>query len=183
MIRIMGPGLLAVLAAVGVCGGQVQSDDKPEPPKERIKLLENFAKLITPEIEEKLKLSDEQKKKIDKIVEEFEADHKEDLARIRKNFMRIREDIEKAVTDMDKEAIRKLFLDLARQVAVFERLRDDLDGRLKDVLTDEQKKMLVELRKEARNALLFGKKSEDKKPDDKKPEEKKPDPDKKPNDR
>ncbi|MBY0528129.1 MAG: Spy/CpxP family protein refolding chaperone [Gemmataceae bacterium] len=105
--------------------------------------------LLSAEAMEKLKLSSEQKEKITKLVKDFE-DKSKDLTG------KIREDLQKAIQDKDKDAIKSAaekMRDVREQAG---KLRTEFEGKLTGLLTDEQKKKFEEIKKEQPQPRPFG---------------------------
>lgn len=90
---------------------------------------------------DKLKLSTEQKDKVDKIVKEF-ADKSKDLGG------KVREDFQKAIKDKDKDAIKTAATAMREVREKEEKLRSEFQEKVAAVLTDAQKKTFEDVKKE-----------------------------------
>lgn len=99
------------------------------------------APLLSKEEQEKLKLTDDQKSKVEKVVSAFDKEQKAATDKIR-------EAMEKARDGGDREAFRDI-LQKARELREStEKARTDAEAKLKAILTDEQKKTFDEIKKD-----------------------------------
>ena len=94
--------------------------------------------LFAPGAVDKLKLSTEQKDKVEKLVKEFEEKAKDATAKAR-------EAMQKAIQDQNRDAIKTAVTEMREKA---EKVRDDYLGKVGALLTDEQKKTLEEIKKE-----------------------------------
>src|SRR5579862_8391676 len=143
MTRLRYLALAIGLAFLVTIGGTRADDKKPDPPQPRrgapdiLGQLGNIGSgggpLLVPELADKLKLTDDQKGKVEKLQKEFED-------KVKDKTGKIRDELEQAIQNQDIETIRKLpeLMRNIRQEA--QKVRDDYEGKLKGLLTDDQKK-------------------------------------------
>jgi len=99
------------------------------------------APLLTAKMKEKLKLSDEQKEKVEALLKEFHEKQKEAMTKYQESLEKMRKDANPSnATKMGK--LFQEFIASARKHHAAE------EGKLKDLLTEDQKKTYVELKKE-----------------------------------
>ena len=129
---------LALALTVGAAGADDKKDDKksdPPPGGARGRVAENLsAQLVPADVRDKLKLTDAQKEKVGKLEKEFEDKVKEKLGTLR-------EDLQKARQNQDREALRGLAPKLREAMQDAQGLLEDYEGKVKAVLSDEQKKL------------------------------------------
>lgn len=90
---------------------------------------------------DKLKLSTEQKEKVEKIVKEFEEKNKDLTGKAR-------EDFQKAIQNKDKDAIKTAATQMREVREKAEKLRGEYLEKVAGLLTNEQKKTLEDVKKE-----------------------------------
>lgn len=134
---------LALIAGLCIVLGPMAADGADEAPKkaQKGKGFGGFGgnrALLAPAALDKLKLSTEQKDKVEKIAKEFEEKAKDATASAR-------EAMQKALQDKNGDAIKTAATELREKA---EKVRDDYLGKVGAVLTDEQKKTLDEIKKE-----------------------------------
>jgi hypothetical protein len=189
---VLGLGVALLVAAVAAAG----PDDKAKPKAKGQgglgAVIDRLSSLLPPDSEEKLKLTDEQKKKIDTIQSDFADKSKDSLAAAKDAFTSNRQAIQKARKDKDKAALKQAMTPVREKVGDYLKVRAEYEGKVRDVLNDDQKQTLDELRTEQFGsgplANLLGKKAnkkkleiiDPKKDEPKKDEPKKDDPKKDP---
>lgn len=141
---------LALTAGLCIFLGPLAADGADEAPK-RAQKGKGFGRfggnqaLFAPGAVDKLKLSTEQKDKVEKLVKEFEEKAKDATAKAR-------EAMQKAIQDQNRDAIKTAVTEMREKA---EKVRDDYLGKVGAVLTDEQKKTLEEIKKERPQAPQF----------------------------
>jgi Spy/CpxP family protein refolding chaperone len=99
------------------------------------------APLLSKEEQEKLKLTDDQKPKVEKVVSAFDKEQKAATDKVREAMQKARE-------GGDADGFRDI-LQKAREVMQGnEKARTDAEAKLKAILTDEQKKTFDEIKKD-----------------------------------
>src|SRR5262249_32309872 len=116
---------------------------KRERPRSDVR--ERFGQLLSPEVEEKLKLTGDQKEKVAKLQKDFTDKRKDALDKLRDGFDKARAAVQKARQDKDRDAMRQALQDMRTQYQDFQKLRDEFDTKLTALLTDDQKKQFDEL--------------------------------------
>lgn len=132
----LGIGLAVLLAAGGVRADDKKDDKKADPPRRGgfAGRLENFGGPLVPaDAQDKLKLTAEQKEKVEKLQKEYAEKEKETTGKAR-------EAMQKAVRERDGDAIRKAAEQVRAAMQDARKLRDDYEGKVKALFTDEQKK-------------------------------------------
>jgi Spy/CpxP family protein refolding chaperone len=137
-LRYLALGIgLAVLLAAGSTGADDKKDDKKADPPRRGGFVERLTNvggpLVPTDTLDKLKLTADQKEKVEKLQKEFADKEKEAVGKAR-------EAMQKAVQDRDRDAIRKAAEQVGAALRDGRKLRDDYEGKVKAVLTDDQKK-------------------------------------------
>jgi Spy/CpxP family protein refolding chaperone len=99
------------------------------------------APLLSKEEQEKLKLTDDQKSKVEKVVSAFDKEQKAATDKLR-------EAMEKARDGGDREAFRDIMQKARELREGNEKARTDAEAKLKAILTDEQKKTFDEIKKD-----------------------------------
>jgi Spy/CpxP family protein refolding chaperone len=133
---VLGLGLNLLLTAVA---GADEERKRPEPSSPPFPLLARQPPLLTPGMLEKLKLTDDQKEKVNKLLKDFETKHKETETKFREAT---------AKAGQDPEAARKLG-ELARSFQeLAPKQHAEAESKLKELLTKEQQKKYEELKRE-----------------------------------
>jgi Spy/CpxP family protein refolding chaperone len=142
---ILGIGLLLV-AAVGAGG----ADDKEKGGKDRprMPLLQRLGQLLPPDAEEKLKLTDEQKKQLAKIQDEFSEKRSALLGEVPEEVGKAADEIKKARDNKEKGGVGQAIMPLLGKLREMRQLREEYEKKVRDVLTAEQKKTLDDLLKD-----------------------------------
>jgi Spy/CpxP family protein refolding chaperone len=142
LLRRLVPG--AFLAVALVFCGTTWADDKDKEKPKRPQPGAGFGRmqmsLVPDALQEKLKLTDEQKKKVEKLQQEFDDKNKD-------TFEKVRDAMRKAMQDRDREAFGKI-RELMEPVR---KSRGEFQDKVAALLTEEQKKTFEEGRKEARD--------------------------------
>jgi Spy/CpxP family protein refolding chaperone len=139
---VLGLGLGLVLAGLTWAEEKPKRPpDNPPVPLDPIPFLQAQLPLLTPAMREKLKLTDEQKEKVEKIVKEFTSAQK-------KGAEKLHEAMEKARQDKNPEGFRKVGELVRETIEAAQKRRTQAEGKLKEVLTEEQKKTYEQLKKE-----------------------------------
>jgi Spy/CpxP family protein refolding chaperone len=144
---VLGLGLVLLLATVAV-----GADDKAKPKAKGQgglgAVIDRLTNLLPPDSADKLKLSDDQKKKVDDIQAEFTDKSKDGLQAAKEAFASNREAIQKARKDKDKAALKQAMTPVREKVQDFVKARADYESKVRDVLNDDQKKTFDELKAE-----------------------------------
>jgi hypothetical protein len=169
----LGVGLLLVVAA-----SARGADDRERPrvrDRQRTPLLQRLGQLLPPEVAEKLQLTEEQKKQIAKLQDEFSEKRGTLLGEVPEEAGKAAEEIKKARENGEKPKLAPAVMPLVGKLLEVRQLREEYDKKVRAVLTDEQQKILDELTRDRPRRRLrdrLGTPPEGK-PEDKKPEEKK----------
>ncbi len=143
------------LALLCVAGSVQADDEKPQRPsttrqrpgqdRQRPGGFGGFtlrpAPLLSQQEQEKLKLTDDQKPKVEKIVSAFDKEQKAATDKVR-------EAMEKARDGGDADGLRDILQKAREMMQGNEKARADAEGKLKAILTDEQKKTFDEIKKD-----------------------------------
>jgi Spy/CpxP family protein refolding chaperone len=132
--------VLSLLVVTVVWGGDDTKPTKPFGPKDGIFPGMQFP-LLTPKMMENLKLSDEQKEKIETLLKEFHEKQKEAMTKFRDTL----EKVQKEKNPSNPPKIGQLYQEF---IASARKHHAAEEGKLKDLLTEEQKKKYEELKKE-----------------------------------
>src|SRR5436309_1194613 len=118
---------LAVLLAAGARAQDERRTRPQRPPRERpgFGQFGQQGPLLSKDEQDKLKLTDEQKEKVSKLVQDFEAKDKAERDKIQKAMQKARE-------DRDQEAFRELF----GKMRELNEARTAAEDKLKGLLTD-----------------------------------------------
>jgi Spy/CpxP family protein refolding chaperone len=139
---------LALLGAGGATGADDEKPQRPGTARQRQGQARQGAglglfgrtPLLTKEEQAKLKLTDDQKPKVEKLVSAFDKKHSEGVDQLR-------EAMQKARDSGDQEAIREVVQKVRALRQDTEKARADTEAKLKEVLSDEQKKTFDDLKK------------------------------------
>ncbi|MBI1917780.1 MAG: Spy/CpxP family protein refolding chaperone [Planctomycetes bacterium] len=155
---------VAALGLALLCmGSAVRADDeKPQRPgttrqrqgqdRQRPGLREaafRLTPLLTKDEAEKLKLTDDQKPKVEKIVSAFNKKQSEGMDKLR-------EAMQKARDSGDQDAFREVMQKARAMMQDTEKARDSAEAKLKEVLTEGQKKTFDDLKKDRPARPGFG---------------------------
>jgi hypothetical protein len=143
---MLGLGVAVLLASVAVAG----ADDKAKP---KVKgglasVLDRLTNLLPPGSEDKLKLTDDQKKQTDAIQTEFTDKSKDALAAVKDEFAKNRPAIQKARKDKDRAALKEAMTPVRAKVQDFLKVRSEYEDKVRAALNDDQKKTFDELKTE-----------------------------------
>jgi Spy/CpxP family protein refolding chaperone len=173
--------MVLAFAALAVCVTTALADDKP---KKKAKgplggLLEQLTKLLPDDTQDKLKLTDDQKKQVDQLQQDYEAKTKDALGELKEAVATAAPALKKAREDKDKDAQKTAMQPVRDKGMAVVQVRAEFLSKVQDVLTDEQKKTYEEVKQDlpapfATKKPASKKPAEAPKPADKKPEEKKP---------
>src|SRR5262245_6516021 len=187
MIKFRTLGMALAFALLSVCVTSALADDKPKAQKGKGPLgglLEQMTRLLPDDTQEKLKLTDDQKKQVDQIQQDYTAKTQEALSGLKDAIATAAPAIKKAREDKDKDAQKTAMQPVREKGMEVVKARREFLSKVMDVLTDEQKKTYEEVKQDL-PAPFAGKKSAakkpaeatkpaDAKPVEKKPEEKEP---------
>jgi hypothetical protein len=167
----LGVGLLLVVAA---SGADHKERDRGRD-RQRTPLLQRQGQLLPPEVAENLQLTEEQKKQVVKLQDEFSEKRGTLLGEVPEEVGKAAEEIKKARENGEKPKLAPALMPLASKLLQVRQLREEYDKKVRAVLTDEQKKTLDELTRERPRRRLGDRPGSqpDEKPEEKKPEEKK----------
>jgi Spy/CpxP family protein refolding chaperone len=98
---------------------------------------------------DKLKLTAEQKDKVAQLEKEFETKQKEIGGKLR-------EEIQKAIQNKDREAVKNAFTQMREVREKEEKLREEYQDKVAALLTADQKKTFEEVKKEQPGRRPFG---------------------------
>ncbi len=136
----LGLGLAVLLAAVGTAPAADPNKKADKAKGGPLAALEQLTKLVPADAEEKLKLTDDQKKQVAKLQEEYQAKTKDGVQTAKDEFAKAKDAIKKAREDKDKAALQKAAEPIRDKVEGVLKTRKEYDGKVRDLLTDEQKK-------------------------------------------
>jgi Spy/CpxP family protein refolding chaperone len=142
--RATGLGLAVVLVAVGTAGAADKGAGKA---KGLSKMVDRLTQLLPPGADDKLKLTDDQKKQVAKLADEYQTKTKDQVAAVKEVLAKQNDAIQKASADKDKAALKTAMQpvkDKAKDVLVVQK---DYLAKVRDVLTDDQKTTLDSLTK------------------------------------
>jgi len=131
--------VLSLLVVTVVSSAEDPKPPKTFPPKEGVFTIQ--PQLLTPKMQEKLKLSDEQKEKVDTLVKEFGEKQKESMTKFHDTIEKMRKDMNPSDVGKMGQLGQEFFASSRKQHA-------ETEGKLKALLTEEQKKKYEELKKE-----------------------------------
>jgi Spy/CpxP family protein refolding chaperone len=100
------------------------------------------------ELDERLKLTDDQKQQIVTMKEQFQERHKEDLKDLRTKVLEINEAMKAAKKNKDRAALKKAQEQAKELRQAGEKLRAEFEKELLQVLDDSQRKEYETLKKE-----------------------------------
>jgi Spy/CpxP family protein refolding chaperone len=112
--------------------------------------------LVSPQMEEKLQLSAEQKKQLAALQKEYEEKAKAVQARAQENVGKVREGVEKAIQDQNPAAVLDALQLAGTQLRANNQLRRDYEDKVRKLLTDEQKQQYDERNRQRPRRLLRG---------------------------
>jgi hypothetical protein len=140
MIRLRtwatGLGLAAVLVVVGM----TSADDKGAGKGKGLsKMVDRLTQLLPPGAHDKLKLTDDQKKQVAKLQDEYQDKTKDQLAAVKAAFSQQSDAIQKARADKDKAALKVALQPVTDKAKDVLTVRNDYLAKVRDVLTDDQK--------------------------------------------
>jgi hypothetical protein len=131
-----GLGLAAVLVLVGTASAADKGAGKG---KGLSKMVDRLTQLLPQGADDKLKLTDDQKKRVAKLADEYQAKTKDQVAAVKEVFAKQSDAIQKAKADKDKAALKTAIqpvMDKAKDVIAVQK---DYLAKVRDVLTDDQK--------------------------------------------
>lgn len=133
------------LLVVSVAAADPQNENK-KPDKKRPEGGQG-AGPFSPEVLEKLNLSDEQKEKLQKLRQELHEKRKAAENKSKEEKARLKEAMEKARQDNDSETVQRLQKEMDKLQEGMKKSHGDMENLLSGVLNDEQKKKLEEMKK------------------------------------
>lgn len=139
-------GALALAVVVGTSAGADKAQKKQK--GKAGAAAQQLTRLLPDGAEEKLKLTDEQKKQVTKIEEDLKAQSKEPVEKLKEALAKSQPAIKKARQDKDKAAMKEAVTALREPALAVRSLRDKSREQLKAILTDEQKKTFDEVTKD-----------------------------------
>ena len=149
MIRLrawlLGLGLALVLTAVAAAAPDDKAKGKGKA-KGVPAALDQLVQLLPPDPDNKLKLTADEKKKVDALQTEFSDKSKDALAAAKDEFLKNRDAIQKARKDKDKAALKQALAPVREKVRDFVKMRADYEAQVRDVLTDDQKTTFDQLK-------------------------------------
>src|SRR5258708_1769370 len=106
MIKFRTLGMALAFALLAVCATSSLADDKPKPKAKGPLggLLEQLTQLVPADTQEKLKLTDDQKKQLDQFQQDYEAKIKDGLSDLKDAIPTAAPALKKAREDKDKDA-------------------------------------------------------------------------------
>lgn len=132
------------LVALALVASSASAADKPA--KGKLKTIaDQLTSLLPDGVEAKLQLTDDQKKQIAKIEEEYREKSKEAVGKLRDEFSSKQESLKKAREDKDKAALRDALVSLRDPLTEYRKVRGEYRDKVKAVLNDEQKKTFDEV--------------------------------------
>lgn len=146
MLRARFVTLTVAVLALAFVAGTVAAADKAEKKKGKLGDFSALTRLLPEGAEDKLKLTDDQKKQVAKIEEEFKQKTKESAEKLKDAFGKASESIKKARQDKDKAALRDAVAPLREPLQAVKAARDESQEKVKSLLNDEQKKTYDELK-------------------------------------
>jgi Spy/CpxP family protein refolding chaperone len=170
---VLGVGLLLVVTVPARGADDKEPSKAPAP--QRTPLLQRLGQLLPPEVADKLHLTDEQKKQVAKLQDEFSEKRAALLGEVPEEAGKALDEIKKARDNGEKPKLGQAAMPVVGKLLQVRQLRDDYDKKVRALLTDEQKKTLDELTRE-RPLRRFRDRLNPpptEKPEDKKPDEKK----------
>ena len=125
------------------------ADDPPPPPQMPLqRLIERFTRLVPRDVEEKLQLTEAQKKEVGKLQKQLDEKNLKIVMQVVGEISNLQEALEKAQKDNNADVLRSLALAFVASATDINRLRSDLNTKLRAVLDDDQKKTYDDLMKE-----------------------------------
>src|SRR5262249_39679452 len=138
--------LMALMVLVLVVPGSVCAADKDK--KKGGDHFSGMTSELLLELDERLKLSDDQKAQIVSMKEQFQERHKDELRDLRTKVMSVNKASERAKKSKDKAAMQKA-RDQARELRqAGEKLRSEFEKDLLQILDEGQRKEYESLKKE-----------------------------------
>jgi Spy/CpxP family protein refolding chaperone len=182
MIKFRTLGMALAFALLAAWATSATGDDKPKAQKGKGPLgglLEQLTKLLPDDTQDKLKLTDDQKKQVDQIQQDYAAKTKDALSELKDAVTTAAPALKKAREDKDKDAQKTAMQPVREKGMEVVKARREYLSKVLDVLTDEQKKTYEEVKQDlpapfAAKKPAAKKPAETTKPADAKPEEKKP---------
>jgi Spy/CpxP family protein refolding chaperone len=146
MIRLWFGVLVTALLVVSTAAAQrEQRRDQPrrgDQPGQRFSGgMPVIGRILSDDVLEKLKLTDEQKKKVEQIQNELQDKFQEATAKLR-------EDIQKAFQNMDREARRQATEQMREVMEKAQKIREEFMAKVTAILNEEQKKKFEELKRD-----------------------------------
>lgn len=121
-----------------------QPSPRPETGK-RPDVFQNMPSQLLKELGQKLDLTDEQKLKVVALKEEFEAQNKAPLKKLRQDVHAVKQGMQAARKKNDNAAVKKARAEIKALRQAGEQLHADFERKLLAILTDEQKKQYASL--------------------------------------
>jgi len=135
-LSMLVTGLFLLINSPATAGEQERPQVKRERPAQSG---DAGLQLVPPEVQERLRLSAEQKEKVAKLQQEFQDKNKDALAKIKDGLAQARQAQQKAREDKDRAAFRTASEQLQAQEQALRQLRTGPEAKLLEVLTPEQK--------------------------------------------
>lgn len=141
---VIGFSLLALAAS----RSSAVADDVPLARRPLENLIERFTTVIPKDVEDRLKLTDAQKKELAKLQKQLDDKNMKIVMQLAGQFTSFQEALEQSRKDNDLSALKSIALALIADATDISRLHKELDTKLRAVLDDDQKKALDDLAKE-----------------------------------
>jgi predicted dienelactone hydrolase len=123
------------------------------------RLIERFTLLLPKDAEEKLQLSDEQKRQVAQLQKQLDDKNQKLLLKVLGEVSDLQAALEKARTEGDNERLKNIALTLTGQLAEETRTHRELEGKVRELLDAEQRKLfdpLLEQRQRPLRGRLSG---------------------------
>jgi hypothetical protein len=144
--------LFLVLPARSADNTPGQPDAKP-----LAKMLQRFNQVVPKDVAEKLNLSDDQKKELDKLQKDLDEKNQKFLIKALGKAVDLQDAIEKARTDKNTDDLTMGALEMGVLTLELIKSQRATEGKFRDLLTDEQKKMYDQSKKPSRPSRDKGK--------------------------
>jgi hypothetical protein len=124
------------------------ADDRPAQPERKPfdKLVERFSLVVQKDVQEKLNLTNEQKKKLNKLQLELNLKNLQLLGKAGDLKEKLEKATEKPASDSESPDLKTSALEAGMLTLEFLKMRSEIDARFRDILTDDQKKLYDELK-------------------------------------
>lgn len=139
---VLGLGMALLLTTVAVAAGNKAKGKG----KKGQAAFDPLTRLVPPDPDNKLKLTDDQQKQVATIQDEYAATSKDALAALKDTYSQNSDAIKKARKDKDKAALKQAMAPVRDKAQDLIKIRSDYEAKVRDVLNDDQKKTLDELK-------------------------------------